>query len=426
MKKNNVKIILILVVTTLTLMACVKDTFRYYGYEKQLEGYFPVDSIEAGHTWTLTTTCNSFISGNVMGATKVQILSGNPFHETDVEILAEATTTAQISRQMNYIVPQVQTKICVAVLDENGNYLRLTNASIGQETINLGTTVPAGTPNSTSLQRIFYCFEADYPNPGDWDYNDIVLSATKEVKADNPQVVALHVSLHAVGYLTQIAAAIRLVGRQNEQVTITQDEATTFVSEPGRERHLIKQSDVQLKAINGDAVINLFDDAHLAMYNLSYDGSIYRRYFNTIENLSANNNGARKRNPVTVTYYIDFGDEYQARNFTLAELDPFIVVQYGQTGDNFWEIHTYPYKLTEILYNYYNGAAASYNNGFSWALTIPYGNFRYPLETVSIGMLKETIVSGAYQEQGHSFGEWILDHNTAKDWYLYPADGAVY
>ena len=162
------------------------------------------------------------------------------------------------------------------------------------------------------------------------------------------------------------------------------------------------------------------------MYRLSDDGSIYRRYFNTIENPNANNNGARKRQPVTVTYYIDFGDEYQARNFTLAELDPFIVVQYGQTGDNFWEIHTYPYKLTEILYNYYNGAAASYNNGFSWALAIPYGNFRYPLETESIGTLKNTIVSGAYQKQGHSFGEWILDHNTAKDWYLYPAEGAVY
>ena len=43
-----------------------------------------------------------------------------------------------------------------------------------------------------------------------------------------------------------------------------------------------------------------------------------------------------------------------------------------------------------------------------------------------IGEYKNTIVTGAYQESGHSFGEWILDRTKAKEWYLYPADGAVY
>lgn len=48
--------------------------------------------------------------------------------------------------------------------------------------------------------------------------------------------------------------------------------------------------------------------------------------------------------PTTVTYYIDFHDAYMARNFTLAEIDPFILVQYGTAGENFWEVHTHPYK----------------------------------------------------------------------------------
>lgn len=423
MKKSIIRILLIPIVTALATTACVRDDFRYYGYEDQLEGYFPVDSIEKGHTWTLTTTCSSFVTGNAIGAAKVQILSGNPFKETGVEILAEASTTSQISRQMTYVVPQIQTQIWAAALDKEGNYLRLASAAVNQETIGLGASLPAGTPNPTSLQRFYYCFEADYPNPGDWDYNDIVMSVTKEVKADNPNVMALHVTLHAVGYLTQIAAAIHLSGYKN--VTITQDEASTFIPEPNRERRLIKRSDLQLEARNGDAVINLFDDAHLAMFRLAEDGSVYRRYFNTLENPSSLNNGATQP-AKTVTYYIDFGNEHQARHFALTSLDPFLVVQYGQTGDNFWEIHTHPYKLTEVLYGYYNGAAASYNNGFSWALTIPYANFRYPIETRPIGMRKSTIVSGAYQTKEHSFGEWILDHNTAKDWYLYPAEGAVY
>ena len=422
MKKNSISILLILVAAVFMTTACVRDTFRYYGYEDQLEGYFPVDSIEKNHPWTLTSTCSSYITGNVAGATKVQILSGNPFNEKDVEILAEAPTETRVSRQMTYMVPQIQKGICVAVFDKDGNYLRLVNAGINQGTIELGSNVPTGTPYPTSLQRIFYCFEADYPNPGDWDYNDIVLSATRELSS--PTVVALHVTLHAVGYLTQIAAAIRLVGYKN--VTITQDESTTFVHEPDAERFLIKESDVQLTARNGDAVINLFDDAHLAMIQQHEEnGSFYRHYINTVEKSNASDDDDTSPT-VTVTYNIDFGNEHQARHFMLTELDPFIVVQYGLTGNNFWEIHTYPHKLQEVLYGYYEGAATSYNNGFSWAISIPYSKFRYPFEETPIGMRKNTIITGAYPIREHSFGEWILDHNTAKDWYLYPANGAIY
>ena len=144
-----------------------------------------------------------------------------------------------------------------------------------------------------------------------------------------------------------------------------------------------------------------------------------------MENPSASNNGATQP-AQTVTYYLDFGDENIARRFQLTEVDPFILVQYGTAGSNIWEVHSYPYKLTEVIYGYYNGAAQSYNNGFSWAVVVPDGNFRYPLEGQPIGMRKNSIVSGAYQTAGHSFGEWILDQDDAQDWYLYPADGAVY
>lgn len=424
MKKNLFRTVFIILAVASAVSACVRDTFRYYGYEDQLEGIFPVDSIESGHTWTLTNTYSSFVRG-VNGASKLQILSGNPFNATDVEILAEASTTSGEGRQLNYVLPQAKSQIYAAALDADGNYMRIVSASANQDAINLGSTVPTGTPNSVSLQRIFYCFEAEYPNPGDWDYNDVVLSVTKEINANDNEVVDLHVTLHAVGYLSQIAAAIRLVGYQNSQVTISRDEASTFVREPDRERVLIPQTETQLEGLTGHAVINLFDDAHLAMYHLLSDGTVGRYYFNTIENPN-NTNGGAVQPAVTVTYHIDFKDAYQARNFTLAEIDPFIVVQYGTSGSNYWEVHTHPYKLTEILYNYYNGAAQSYNNGFSWALAIPYAKFRYPLEGQTIGERKNTIVAGAYQESGHSFGEWILNHTRAQDWYLYPADGAVY
>ena len=422
--KRNVFYTLFIIATATVFCGCIRDKFQYYGYEDQLEGYFPVDSIEKGHTWMLMNSCQSFLSGNVPDAAKVQILSGDPYEDTGVEVLAEAYTTSAISKQMTYIVPSILRTVYAVVRDADDNILRITSASTNSSNISFGTGEPTGTPYSVSPQRIFYCYEADYPNPGDWDYNDIVFSVTKEL-TDDENVVALNVTLNAVGYLTQIAAALRLVGYPYDNVEITQDEKTTFVTAPDRERTLIKQKDLKLKALNGDAVINLFDDAHLAMFHLSADGSVYRRYFNTMEG-GSNNSGAATQSPVTVTYYIEFANEYEARNFNLGQIDPFIVVQYGQTGDHFWEIHTYPYKLTEMLFNYYEGAAASYNNGFSWAIAIPYADFRWPLEGEPIGMRKNSIVSGAYQESGHSFGEWTLDHADAQDWYEYPAEGAVY
>ena len=232
-------------------------------------------------------------------------------------------------------------------------------------------------------------------------------------------------TLEAVGYLSQIAGAIRLAGYANDNVTITKDDATTFVREPNRERLMLTQKDVQFAALNGNAVIGLFDDAHLAMFHLASDGSVYRRYFNTIENPTSSNNGATQ-SPITVTYYINFDDANIARNFLLTEVDPFILVQYGTSGTNFWEVHTFPYKLEETIYKYYNGAAQSYANGYAWALAIPDGDFRYPFENQPMGMLKNSIVSGAYQTKGHSFGEWLEDYEAAQDWYTYPAEGAVY
>lgn len=429
MKKNLFNLILIVAAITSAVTACVRNDFRYYGYEDQLEGYFPVDSIENGHKWNLIKTCTSFVKGKVADAAMLQVLSDNPFTTSNVEVFAEAPTTSNISRQVYYVAPEAQSTIYVAVLDKNGKYLRMTKATPSQGTIEIDSNVPTGTAKAVIPQKIFYCFVADYPNPSEtWDYNDVVMSVTKEI-LDDKTTVALHVSLDAVGYLKQIGAAIRLVGYSYNQYKdiISKEEGATFLRYPERERKFISKDEWQDvgKSLTNEVVINLFDDAHLAMYKLAEDGSVYRRYFNTIANPSSTNQGAIQP-AVTVTYYLKFSDEFVARSFSLNDLDPFIVVQYGTTGENYWEVHTYPYKLAEVLYPYYNGASQSYNNGFSWALAIPYAKFRYPLEGTTIGELKKNIISGAYQELGHSFGEWILNHNNAQDWYLYPADGAIY
>ena len=120
MKQNLVKAIFAMIVIAGALSACVKDKFRYYGYEDQLEGSFPVDYIDPGHDWTLTTLTNTFIKGTVPNAKKLLILSGNPFEASNVEILAEAFTSSSISKNMTYLAPSHISSIYVAVLDEDG------------------------------------------------------------------------------------------------------------------------------------------------------------------------------------------------------------------------------------------------------------------------------------------------------------------
>ena len=424
MKKNLFRFILILAAIASAVTACVRDKFQYSGYENQLEGYFPVDSIQKGHTWNLIKSCTNLVKGQVPNATKLMILADDPLTTTNVEVLTEVSTSSNISRQVYYIAPEAQTTIYVAVLNADGMYLRLMKSSISKETIELDSKVPTGVIHNIVPQEISYCYVANYPNPGDsWDYNDVVLTMKKRKTSDT--TIEVDVTLKAVGFLQQIGAAIRWVGKKYDDVIdmVERDEETNLMDDPDRTRLFFsgEWTDFQ-KSRSGEFVINLFDDAHAAIYQ-SPDGNVVRRYFNTMKE---NGSTSAKASAKTVTYIFTFNSEYDARLFSLAEFDPFIIVRYGQSGSNFWEVHTYPYKLDEVLYPYYNGAAASYDNGFSWAVAIPYAKFRYPVEGMPIGELKKSIVAGAYQEKGHAFGEWILNEDDAQDWYLYPADGGVY
>lgn len=424
MKKNLFRSILILAAIASAVTACVRDKFQYSGYEDQLEGYFPVDSIQKGHKWNLIKSCTNFVKGKVPDAAMLQILSDDPFATSNVEVFAEVSTSSNISRQVYYIAPEAQSTIYVAVLDKDGKYLRMTKASTSKENIEIDSKVPTGTLNSVIPQEISYCYVANYPNPSDsWDYNDVVLTLKKRQTSET--TVEVDVTLKAVGYLQQIGAAVRWVGKQYDDVIdkVERDEDTNLMDDPDRSRLFFsgEWTDFQ-KSRSGEFVINLFDDAHAAIYQ-SPDGTVVRRYFNTMKE---NGSTSGKASAKTVTYIFTFNSEYDARLFSLTELDPFILVRYGTSGDNFWEVHTYPYKLSEVLFPYYNGAAQSYDNGFSWALAIPSEKFRYPVEGMAIGELKKGIVAGAYQEKGHAFGEWILNEDDAQDWYLYPADGAVY
>ena len=269
-----------------------------------------------------------------------------------------------------------------------------------------------------------YCFEDNFPQPGDYDFNDCVITVTPKV-SDN--VVDLTVSLDAVGASKQLAAAIRIVGLdytsfKNNTPTVTLLNGSTDmdynlpngIKRIDKDKATGEESQVEsvgeMKILtNGatsddisDVVIRLFNDAHWAI-NPS-GTTVDRHFYNTVD---PNDNsgwkftgGERKR---TITYRITFSNDDTgkalAAKFNADNLDVFIV----ETHNNIvWEVHTYKWKWVEVIkqytlasnntrleklnsYRYKNGQSGEESEiaNYPWAICVP-GDFRYPYEWYSI------------------------------------------
>ena len=277
-------------------------------------------------------------------------------------------------------------------------------------------------------EKYTFCFEDNFPEPGDYDFNDVVArvsmqkfpcAAGSEKQRDTLEVT---IDLTAVGATKQIASALRLVGVNAGMVEGKYKLDDSFHPNPNNElKDIIPWNEKTGKEFltqreGTDIYIPLFNDAHYAINGGTYE---YQRYFyNTLKD--ANHERARYTDPKRNVYRIIFKDNKEAfNNFSAANLDLFIIEGYN---GSWYEVHTYPYKNAKVIHNYPEN-----NVVYPWALMIP-GNFKYPYEFVQIGSYLNGVKKGAYQTDGHSFAEWALDpsHNTATDWYNYPLSGQVW
>ena len=174
----------------------------------------------------------------------------------------------------------------------------------------------------------------------------------------------------------------------------------------------INNSNTLLKSRKGEAVINLFEDAHYVMnHQLNDIGSVQTLNYNT-ENTDIDGKSATVP-AVSRTYRITFKERSVARGFTFDQIDPFILEEYNS---GVWEIHTYRYKFEETLKSIYNGKQAFYDNHVSWSVVVPKADFRYPIEGMSLGTYNSNTgeTFGPYM----SFADWMKDHTQYNDWYL--------
>jgi len=409
----------------LLLTGCKRDYFDPQKVKEILELSFHNDSVDPSHTWQLTSDWVVRVEAAVEGVSSVMVLTENPYESTKSEILAQHDNVEENSTVvLNYTTPATQTEVYVAAVTKSGQY-KVTAIKPGTYSVSFATasTITGSKLSIPTEHQMFYCFCNSYPQPSaTWGYNDLVMRLKKRIV--DSKTLHIDITLAALGSQMQMAGALRLSGIMYdaiEKVTVTPENG--FLRNEYKEltRTIIKDNDLLLKGRDGTAVINLFDDAHAAFYLRKDNTGAYNRYLFNVSH--GNTSTSYEYSPVTVGYDITFKQSGMADGIGFAQLDPFIAYYYNSAV---WEVHKYAYKLDEALFDYYSGNPADYNNGFTWALEIPYTWFRYPLQGQSMGSYKNGAVFGAYQRPNHSFGQWGTDKSKCLDWYLYPTTSMVY
>lgn len=234
-----------------------------------------------------------------------------------------------------------------------------------------------GDITETNTMPSTYLFEDNWPEKGDYDMNDIVMSATiaNTISPDGKvKAVDIDVKLYAVGATKQLGVAFQLKGVPSGAVA---------ESEAGQQY----------------AVVRLFDDAHAALgvpggliaNTYTYDEGLVKEFRKHIEFVAPLESGISEGN---LNLFIVWG---------------------GMDSDKRNEIHVAGFRGTDKAATSAKSTEryTTTDDGWMWGLRIPQLNFAsFPKEG--------TPISHAYS----GFGAWMKE-NGLPDWYLHPIEGKV-
>jgi len=397
------------------MTSCSQDVFDKKEYSKAVNYQFMIDNVDQEHDWCLTkvdTISVRVLSSNIYS---VQVLTENPYKSTTAEIAAESICFAGWEN-LTFTIPDPQTVVYIAALDKDGNYLGVLPTMFDTKKLAIASSdlQGSGTPNMPSYQTFTYVYDCNFPMPGSFDYNDMVLRINKSnPDIGNTTVVDLNVTLEACGADELYAAAIQLGDISYDDIVKVEIVGGKAMDDGYPLQRNFISGDALSRGRKGEAVINLFECAQWAMAKKKNEqGDISVIKYNV--SLTDEEGKTATVAPISATYRITFKDRDKARSLTFDRIDPFVVHQNSDGG--IWEVHTYAYKFSETLRELYYGDFESYNNHISWALVIPKRDWRYPLEGLPIASYKQETgeIFGSYL----SFISWMMDHTNYHDWYL--------
>ena len=425
MKRNSTIFLLIAAALGLSLESCNKEMFNQQLYDEIITQQFPIDPIDDTHNWELSTRRSIVIkvNANMENMEKVMVLSKNPLTSSDAQIMAEAEATTEGGlHTLLFAAPSSQTSFYAAVKTTDKQYavvpFTTSNSQVSFEDKTTGTLT-----SDLDYYSFTYCFEENFPEPGDYDFNDCVMRMSVMPGTKKNQV-KLIVTLAAAGAKRQIAAAVRLKGCNADDIeSVEIEEGKAFDDGyPLTLRTIPDGSTFQRGRDEKQPVIRLFEDAMWCLIReQASDNGVLNRYYVNVSR--AESETFKKADPVKRTYIINFKESSSAasmlQNILTDNLDPFIVTPYN---NNYWETHTYQDRLAQVLYEYHDQTSIH----ITWALGVPSGTFRWPLEGLLIGTYKNGVLTGVYREPDHSFGQWAVKKENSRDWFNYPTDSEVY
>ncbi len=427
--RHKLRLYIGLVVLTLCIASCTKEYFDEDAYNNIVKEAFPVTNVDPNHDWQTIETSDLSVNVNqTPGATyTIRAYEQDPETNAAVTVMAEGRAEDGKTFLTSLIHPTVDSVFYVARIDSAGyREVKAARAVNGTVSANFTTsdTDKHKESNDISYFSWRYVFEDAFPQPGDYDFNDMVMTVTRQTDSRDPTKLYLTVSLDALGSMMPMAAAIHISGLNPALVeSITSFQKFLFYKYSGVDK---VNGDVDYTtAFNGDVVIPLFNDAHYALSRGDLvHGSPSYYYYNTVKDASSPYYAYSKiANPARVIYTIKCKSAEAVNNITSNTIDAFIITQYN---GSYWETHAAPYKKYEVLYRYLNSNyQTAYTDNFPWALKVP-GNFKYPTEGTPISKNRNGVSTGAYSASGHSFGEWAANENTAQDWYSHPNSTYVY
>ncbi len=414
-----------LLLAALVPSSCKKtDVFDEAIYKEITETSQPVDSVDVAHTWKLSSSyyMTAEIPATATAARELQILSANPADGAPATILGEYPVSAGEKKYFAFTAPSTMQRFYAALVDDNGAYTVI-GFDASQRSINfLQPLATNATVNKRqlSLQTYSYCYEDEMPQPGDYDYNDLVLRIS--LQRTGASQLTLNVTVAAVGSIMQVAAAMRLLNYKSSDI----ESITTVGGEDFNRGYkkaavpYIDSNDLLMTGTDSAAVINLFEDAHWATGAAAYasEGYLLRSKYNVSKTTDDKHDMV---SPRTISFVINFKSSVQPDYFTMDQLDPFAIIRYSGALREIHAVHKY--RSDMVLYEYRQPDNPAI---LPWALMVPDGAFRYPLDGVHIGYAKGEALFGAYMTQHHAFGEWAADRLSSTDWYNYPTSNQVY
>lgn len=254
----------------------------------------------------------------------------------------------------------------------------------------------------TYTKSYTYVSEDNYPSPGDYDMNDLVISMdsttyyyTKEEDDDNIGKITWHMTLRAVGATRQLGAAI-----QFDELDPKDIKSVIYSLNMPLDNFKLNSNGTEKGQKH--AVIPLFENAHKTLGYKGFD-------FPIINTINSPAQGVLDMSPVSFDIHIEFESPVDEDDVENDELNYFTIVG---TQIPRVEIHLPTYKYTDRSNT--PDKLQEVTKKFMWAIKVP-GYFQYSHEWISIVK--------AYPD----FEKWVQsDRNNYKKWYKNPDKKSLY